>query len=172
MQEGNEKIVCKRWQVYTVLLPPEKLAKLVFTLDEWGKDTLIIKYIMFSKILHLITGMRLKKIFVQHFIVYKVLQCTICHQLLTETQMVSRECIHIMGNKNEVQRDKITEFTLPNMAKLQVESQFSKSKCSVQESQLQIMLDERQQYKSCRFCQLTMQPDKDISLSKGFLRRN
>lgn len=45
--------------MYYFLLKTEKS---IFTLDKWGKDVLIIKYIMFNMILHLITGMSLKNI--------------------------------------------------------------------------------------------------------------
>lgn len=60
MQEGNERILCNKWQVYNVLLAPEIVRKVNITLDEWRNDVIIKKYFMFNVILHLITGMSLK----------------------------------------------------------------------------------------------------------------
>lgn len=39
-----------------------KTEKSIFTLDKWEKDVLIMKYIMFNMILHLIIGMSLENI--------------------------------------------------------------------------------------------------------------
>lgn len=60
--------------MYYFLLKTEKS---IFTLDKWGKDVLIIKYIMFNMILHLITGMSLKNI----CIVFHNLQSNSMHSM-------------------------------------------------------------------------------------------